>query len=115
MAELNKITDSLEKIAEIAAILEPQLNYSREYQFYLEYIRKNWDMLPDEVPDGTYFYGNDGFRLLFTSVFRVCECQVGNIVSLKDLEGYLDAVKKLVGEMEKESGRIDFDRPGQEY
>ena len=115
MAELNKITDSLEKIAEIAAILEPQLNYSREYQFYLEYIRKNWDMLPDEVPDGTYFYGNDGVRLLFTSVFRVCGCQVGNIVSLEDLEAYLGEVKNLAGQMKKESNEIRFDQPAQRY
>lgn len=114
MAKLDKITDKLGKVAEVAAKLEPQLNYSRQYQFYLEYIRKNWDMLPDEVPDGTYFYGNEAYRLLFTSVFRVCDCQVGNIVSLKDLEEYLDEVKKLVVEMEGVSDKIQFDQPAQE-
>lgn len=114
MAKLDKISGKVAKIAEAALVLEPQLNYSRQYQFHLEFIRNNSEVLPDEVPDGTYFYDIPAVLPLFRSIFQVCSCQVGNIVDLKDFEGYLKEVEALVGEMEKESDKVLFSRPVQE-
>lgn len=115
MVKLDKINKKIEAIAEEALILEGQLNYSRQYQYYAEFIRKNAEILPEEVPDATYIYDLPGAVVLFRSIFSMCGCQVQNVVDLKDFKEYLKKVESLVGEMEQLEGDVLFSIPVQEY